>query len=78
MELSFGLASNRVNKRQIEISYAGIYYKSQTLEVYLHREPGFPPAPHFQTLPNGSLWQAFGWGLIIGRSGPQSVSGRGQ
>ena len=78
MELSFGFASNRVNKRQIEISSAGLYYKSQTLEVYLHREPGLPPAPHLQELPNGSLWQAFGWELIIERSGPQRIRGTGR
>lgn len=71
MELTFGFATNRINKRQVEITSGSFYYKSQTLEVYLHREPGLPPAPHLETFPDGSVWQAFGWELIIQRFGPR-------
>jgi hypothetical protein len=71
MELSFAFASNRVNKRQVEITNGSFYYKSQTLEIYLHRELGLPPAPHLETMADGNVWQAFKWELIIQRLGPR-------
>ena len=72
MELTFSFASDFATKWQVEINTGGsLYYKSPTLEVYLHREPKLPPAPHLETMPDGSVLQAFGWELIIQRFGPR-------
>lgn len=71
MELTFGFASNPFNKRQVEITSGSFYYKSPTLEVYLHQEPRVPRTPHLETMPDGNVWQGFGWELIIQRFGPR-------
>jgi hypothetical protein len=69
MELKIHLTTQRFATREIEIDTAGtLWLKTLTAEISLRREPKLPWSPYSEVRGETTIWQAFGWEIIICRT----------